>query len=109
MTISHAPPRLFSRLPLPASPGDVHVFANWPGERWQVETVHVADDLRDAKCTLLRMCDGACDGTVLDSGRCDQCARPAVESTQREQPEPTPDNCDACPCNPDGAARCQCI
>lgn len=48
------PPRVFARLQLPVAPGDQREFPAWPGVTWTVDTVKVADDHRDAKCTLIR-------------------------------------------------------
>jgi hypothetical protein len=45
------PERLFTRLPLPVKPGDAVTLSD--GRTATVETVKVADDLRDAKCIVV--------------------------------------------------------
>jgi hypothetical protein len=43
--------RVFARLALPVRPGDRVTFSD--GQVGIVDTVKIADDLRDAKCTVL--------------------------------------------------------
>lgn len=70
------PERVFARLPLPVAPGDVRRLGAWPASCWRVETARVADDLRDAKCVLERMCPGC--GAAVVERRCSWCGRWAV-------------------------------
>lgn len=56
MTMTDQPPpalpdRIFARLPPSTRPSDL---VERHGERWRVETAHLAEDLRDAKCVLVR-------------------------------------------------------
>jgi hypothetical protein len=50
------PDRLFSRLPTGTRPGEVVQLVGTPGW-WEVETAKPSDDLRDAKCVLVRVAD----------------------------------------------------
>lgn len=49
--------RLFSRLPLPIVPGQIVTLQGEYAGEYVVDTVKIADDLRDAKCTLVERHD----------------------------------------------------
>lgn len=50
------PDRLFARLPARTRPGDIVTLPTTPG-RWRVETAHLAEDMRDSKCVVVRVAD----------------------------------------------------
>lgn len=49
--------RLFARLPLPVKPGDIVTLDGEYAGEYVVDTVKIADDLRDAKCTVVERHD----------------------------------------------------